>query len=124
MNRKCVTPAAANSFTVVETSKKLSVNKANYFLWLVARLLFASKRARSDLQTAVAYLCTRVKCPNEADCDKLHQVIKYIRIATIYLQLLLGWDELGRSNRAMILRLPYTTIIGHIQERYLRLEKD
>ena len=94
MNGKCVTPAAANLFTVVQTSKKLSVNKADYFHRIVAGLLFASKRARPDLQVAVAYVCTRVKCPNEADYDKLRRLIKYIR-RTIHLPLLLGWGESG-----------------------------
>ena len=92
MNGECVTPAAVNLFTVVETSEKLSVNKADYFHRLVTRLLFASKRARPDIQVAVAYLCTRAICPNEANYDKLHQVIKYIRI-TIHTTLLLGWNK-------------------------------
>ena len=89
INGEYVTPAAANLFTVVETSEKLSANKADYFHRIVVRLLFASKRARPDLQVAVAYLCTRVKFPNEADYDKLRRVIKYIR-KTIHLPLLLG----------------------------------
>ena len=93
-NGECVTLTAANLFTVVETSEKLSVNKTDYFHQLVARLLFALKRARPGLHMAVAYPCTRVNCPNKANYDKLRRVIKYIR-RTIHLPLLLGWDESG-----------------------------
>ena len=79
INGECVTSAAANLFNIVESSENLSVNKADYFHRIAARLLFASKQARPDLQVAIAYLCARVKCPNEAYYDKLCQVIKYIR---------------------------------------------
>lgn len=67
MNGEYMTSAAVNLFTVVETSEKLSVNKADYFHRIVARLLFALKWARPDLKLVVAYLCKRVKCPNKAD---------------------------------------------------------
>ena len=79
---------------MIEISENLEVDKADSFHRMVARLLFAAKRARPDIQVAVAYLCTRVKYPNEADYDKLRRVIKYIR-RTIHLPLLLGWDESG-----------------------------
>jgi hypothetical protein len=46
---------------------------------MTAQLLFLSKRARPDIQTAVAFLCTRVKSPDEDDWKKLARVIKYLR---------------------------------------------
>ena len=61
---------------------------------MVARLLFVAKRARQDLQVAVAFLCTRVSAPTKQDYNKLVTVIKYIR-QTIHLPLLIGWDESG-----------------------------
>ena len=45
----------------------------------VARLLFASKRARPDIQVCVAFLCTRVKSPNKQDYKKLRKVISYLQ---------------------------------------------
>ena len=36
------------------------------------------KRARPDIQTAVAFLCTRVKCPDVDDYRKLTRVMKYL----------------------------------------------
>lgn len=89
MNSQCVTPTAENLFIVVETLETLTTDKADHFHRIVARLLFASKIEKPDLQLAVEYLCTRVKCPNEEDYDKLRRVIKYIR-RTIHSPLLLG----------------------------------
>ena len=59
-----------------------------------ARLLFAAKSARSDIQVAVAFLYTLVSEPTIQDYCKLATVIKYIR-ETIHLPLLIGWDKSG-----------------------------
>ena len=45
----------------------------------VAKLLFLCKRARPDLQTEVAFLCTRVKAPDKDDYKKLTRLVKYLR---------------------------------------------
>ena len=45
----------------------------------VAKLLFLCKRARPDIQTAVAFLCTRVKAPDTDDYKKLTRVMRYLR---------------------------------------------
>jgi hypothetical protein len=45
----------------------------------VAKLLFLCKRARPDIQTAVSFLCTRVKCPDVDDYKKLRRVMQYLR---------------------------------------------
>ena len=37
------------------------------------------KRARSDLETAISYLCTRVTKSNEDDWKKLRRVIAWIK---------------------------------------------
>jgi hypothetical protein len=63
----------------------------DFFHQTTARLLFAAKRARPDLQVAVVYLCTRVKSLNQSDYRKLTRVIKYLRL-TISIPLALGWD--------------------------------
>jgi len=62
----------------------------------VARLLFLSKRARPDLQTAIAFLCTRVQSPDVDDNKKLGRVMRHLR-ETIFLPLVLGWDETGNT---------------------------
>ena len=45
----------------------------------VAKLLFLCKRARPDIETAVAFLCTHVKAPDTDDYKKLTRVMRYLR---------------------------------------------
>ena len=61
------TPAAKHLFEVNQNPELLDEKKAQLFHHHVAQLLFLSKRARPDLQTAVAFLCTRVQKPDLDD---------------------------------------------------------
>ena len=54
-------------------------NKAQLFHHLVAILLYLCRCTRQDIQTAVPFLCTRVKEPDEDDYKKLTKVMQYIR---------------------------------------------
>jgi hypothetical protein len=67
------------SCTIDAHELKLNAEKSEFFHHVVAQLLFLCKRARPDIQTAVAFLCTRVKSPNTDDYNKLVRVIKYLR---------------------------------------------
>lgn len=87
-------PANEKLFKLPEGSEKLCNEKSDLFHRLVARLLFASKRARPDIQVPVAFLCTRVKNPTVDDCMKLGKVICYLA-ETIHLPLILGMDADG-----------------------------
>ena len=60
-------------------SPSLSTDNAKLFYSHVARLLFASKKARPDIQVCVSFLCTRVKAPTEQDYKKLGKVISYLK---------------------------------------------
>jgi hypothetical protein len=95
MNGTSPTPASENLFDMEDDSIPLNEKESDFFHRTTARLLFAAKRARPDLQVAVAYLCTRIKCPNRSDYRKLTRVIKYLRL-TIFIPLVLGWDGTGR----------------------------
>ena len=95
-NRSSCTPAADHLFEVNSKATKLSRDKAEDFHHYVAKLLFAAKRARPDLQTAVAFLCTRVKSPDEDDLKKLIRLLGYLK-ETIFLPLTIGWDGTGNS---------------------------
>ena len=66
-----VTPAATHLFEVNEKCEKLPKKSADFFHHVVAQLLFLCKRGRPDLQTAVAFLTTQVKTPNQDDYKKL-----------------------------------------------------
>ncbi len=70
------TPAAEDLFAE-GTGEKLSKEEAEQFHTFVAKGLFACKRARPDLHTAIATLCTRVKSPNKDDWNKLVRLMKY-----------------------------------------------
>ena len=88
MKGASVTPAGPTLFKVNDDAVKLSIDVADQFQRSVAQLLFFSKRARPDMQTAVAFLCTRVLSP---DVDDLKRHLR----ATIFLPLCLGWDGTG-----------------------------
>ena len=94
MSGESNTPAAQHLFEVNnEDPVKLDSTKSILFHHLVAKLLFLCKRARPDIQTAVAFLCTRVKEPDQDDYKKLARVFKYLR-STPDLPLTLEADNL------------------------------
>jgi hypothetical protein len=78
MNGTAPTPASNKLFEADEESPPLNEKESDFFHRTTARLLFAAKRARPDLQVAVAYLCTRVESPNQSNYRKLTRVIKYL----------------------------------------------
>ena len=64
---------------VDEDSPRSLTKDADLFHRHVASLLFASKKARPDIQVCVAFLCTRVKALTEQDYKKLGKVISYLK---------------------------------------------
>ena len=73
------TPAAAHLFEVDVTAKKLTDKARETFHHIMAQLLYLSKRARPDLQTAISFLCTRVQQPDIDDYKKLNRCLAYLR---------------------------------------------
>ena len=78
MNGAVKTPAASHLFNVNKDAKKLQEDKAQLFHHLVAKLLYLSRRTRQDIQTAVAFLCTRVQSPDKDNYKKLTRVMLYL----------------------------------------------
>ena len=78
------TPAADHLFSIrdpEETEKLgkwLNEEQAQHVHHAVAQLLFLSVRARRDIQTAVSFLTTRVRKPDEDDWGKLKRVLQYL----------------------------------------------
>jgi hypothetical protein len=66
-------------FKVNEDHEKLPPEKAIEFHNLVAKTLYATKRARPDTCTAIAFLTTRVQAPDKDDWNKLTHLMKYLR---------------------------------------------
>ena len=62
-----VTSSATNKLSKVrQDDKQLSKNKGELFQLVVSKLLFIMKRSRTDLETAVGFLITRV---SKSDVD-------------------------------------------------------
>jgi len=74
-----VTPAASYLFEVNDNPVKLNEEQSVFFHHYMAKALFLCKRARPDLQTAVAYLSTRVKSPDVDNYKKLARMMRYLR---------------------------------------------
>ena len=71
-------PAVDKLLSVDADSKELPKLLAEDFHTIVAKGLFACKRARPDIHMAIAFLCTRVKHPTMEDWEKLIRLLKYI----------------------------------------------
>jgi hypothetical protein len=67
-------------FKVDESCAKLAQKKDVEFHNLVAKTLYATKRARPDTCTAIAFLTTRVREPDKDDWTKLAHLMRYIRV--------------------------------------------
>jgi hypothetical protein len=93
---QAATPVAAHLFEVRDKkeARPLKEEQALAFHHTVAQLLFMATRARQDIQTAVAFLTTMVKNPDEDDWGKLKRVLKYLN-GMRYLKLKLSVDNLG-----------------------------
>jgi hypothetical protein len=93
MEGVAATPASPHLFTVnTENPTLLDTEQSEMFHRNVAKLLFLCKRARPDIQTAISFLCTRVKKPDTDDYKKLARVMKYLR-GSIDLPLMLEADH-------------------------------
>ncbi len=58
--------------------RKLDKERKEAFHTTVAKGLFLSKRARPDIQPTIAWLCSRVKEPDDLDWENLMQLMKYL----------------------------------------------
>jgi hypothetical protein len=94
INGSAATPAADHLFQIREDGKKLPEEQAAAFHRTTAQLLFLSGQARRDIQTAVAFLTTRVRQPDEDDWGKLKRVLRYLN-GTIDLGLCLSVEDIG-----------------------------
>ena len=68
-------PGNDSLMEIAYSSPSLPTKDAKLFHCHLARLLFASKRARPNIQVYVAILCTKVKAPTEQDYKKLGKIL-------------------------------------------------
>jgi hypothetical protein len=71
--------APVDLFRVQPECIKLSPAKQEMFHSIVAKTLFATKRARPDTGTSISFLTTRVREPDTDDWSKMVHLMKYIR---------------------------------------------
>jgi len=76
-NDKATTPATDKLFEESK-GKSLNLKLCEGYHRTVAKGLFASKRARPDIQPTIAVMCTRVQEPKENDIIKLKRLLKYL----------------------------------------------
>jgi hypothetical protein len=76
----CATPATNHLFPIQDKkgAKFLPEEQAQAFHHAVAQLLFLCKYTRRNIQTAVTFLTTCVKCPNKDNWGDLKQVLRYL----------------------------------------------
>jgi hypothetical protein len=92
-------PHNENLFRIREESEAryLPEDQAIQFHHTVAQLVFLQKRARRDIQTAVSFLSSRVKQPDEDDWGKVRRVLQYLK-GTKSLKLRITVDSLKESK--------------------------
>jgi hypothetical protein len=91
---KKTSAAPEDLFKIDEDCEKLDKRKKEQFHNIVAKMLYATKRARPDTCTAVAFLTTRVRDPDKDDWRKMCHLMGYIR-HTLYMPLTLSADGSG-----------------------------
>ena len=93
---RAATPAGERLFDIRDEkeARPMEEERATAFHHTTAQLLFMAARVQRDIQTAVAFLTTRVKSPDEDDWGKLKRVLKYLN-GTKYLKLSISMENLG-----------------------------
>jgi hypothetical protein len=86
--------APTDLFKINEDCRKLPPKKSKEFHNIVAKMLYATKRARPDTCTSIAFLTTRVREPDDDDWVKLTHLIQYVR-GTKQLPLILSASGTG-----------------------------
>ena len=78
----------------IPNNKKFSGDRKDEFHSVRQKLLHVTKRARPDIGTVVAYLCTRVSKSTEGDWGKLIRCVKFLKF-TINDKRIMGMDDSG-----------------------------
>ncbi len=95
-NRKTNKTSAApdDLFKVNKDATKLGTNTKKIFHNIVAKMLYATKQARSNTLVAIAFLTTQVREPDVDDWRKLQHLIEYLHL-TKDLPLRIGANKHG-----------------------------
>jgi hypothetical protein len=92
-----VNPARRDLFLIEEASSLLNEERSDIFHSLTMKLMYIYQRGRVDVQTAVAFLSTRVSKSTEQDWSKLRRVVEFLN-GTIDDVMILGADSLDKLD--------------------------
>jgi hypothetical protein len=73
------TPWTEKLLKVEKDAKKLEEERRSIFHTYVMKAMFLCKRARPDIDQAIAFLSSRVKDANEGDWNKLLRVLSFLK---------------------------------------------
>ena len=94
MKGTATTPAASHLFKVNDKDPRLlGPEKKKIFVHLVMQGLYLSQRGRPDIRTAIAFLCGRLRNPDEDDYKKLARMIQYLHGSKEMVLMLRASDE-------------------------------
>ena len=74
-----VNPAKPKLFLIDHDSPPLNIEQAETYHSITAKLLWVSQRSRPDIETAVSFLCKRVRHPTVEDWIKLRRTLKFLK---------------------------------------------
>ena len=94
MNQHVSTPSSRKLFWIDDESPKLDEELADKFHSIIGRLLWVLKRGRPEIETAMSFLCTRIKEPTQQDWAKLRRLILFLH-KTIDDERIIGADNLS-----------------------------
>jgi hypothetical protein len=79
INYEAATPAKRSLFDLDEQSARLTMQEAEIFHSISAKLLYVAIRGRMDILLPVGFLGTRVSKCTKDDQDKLRRILEYIK---------------------------------------------
>ena len=109
------TPAKGTLFNTDEGEEMtpLTELEAEKFHHTVAKLLYAAKRTRIDIDLAVSFLCTRVASLTKGDKIKLIRVFEYLKSCPSLLRTIMTKGELEMHTWVDTLYVTHQDMRGH-----------
>ena len=95
MSRTATARTASHLFKINDNPIPLSSSEKEIFVHLTMQGLYLSQHARPDIRTAISFLCSHLRDPDQDDYKKLTCLIQYLQ-ATWGLTLTLGSSGKGQ----------------------------
>ena len=80
ISEKYNTPASENLFKINKHSPKFIQRISRRVSYNSSMWIIVAKRARTDIQPTIAFLCTRVRDPTKDDSNKLARLMSYLKL--------------------------------------------